>query len=348
MSKKVLVIDDSALMRRKLRMLLEEDKDYEVRTARDGQDGLETAIDWRPDVITLDINMPKMDGLTCLSLIMEQAPCPVVMVSSLTAKGALATFEALELGAVDYVPKPGGTVSVNLEKAEKEIKQKVAGALRARIAAKPISELTEAKRKVEEKRTVLKTSQKIQVVVIGVSTGGPNTIEQILSPLPKNFKVPILIAQHMPEKFTGVFAKRLDKVCNITINHVDKPMELKPGNAYIAKGDADMVLTKRLNKITATSMPPNGDLWHPSIERLVNSVGDYYDAQTIVAVMLTGMGGDGANAMSQLHHKGSLTIAESETTSVVFGMPRELIERDGATTVLPNFEIASQLIEWVS
>jgi len=356
--KKILVIDDSALMRKQLRQILES-ANYAVEIARNGEEGLEKIKLSTPDAVTLDINMPVMDGLTCLSHIMTDMPVPVVMVSSLTEKGALATFEALEMGAIDYVAKPGGTVSLNIADIEKELLLKVKAALRSRIgktlglkqrlklqhekiiAAPPI------KRTARRRAATTKTIEE-GIVIIGVSTGGPSTLEEVIAKLPVDFPWPVLVAQHMPAKFTKVFAERLNKVCAINVQELDRATALLPGTVLIARGDADMKLIRRRDKVLATSIPSRSEFtWHPSVELMAQSVGDFYEEDSIICVQLTGMGDDGAKTMKELNNKGARTIAESEKTAVVFGMPKVLIDLGGADEILDNSAIAQQLIDWV-
>ncbi|WP_404375818.1 chemotaxis-specific protein-glutamate methyltransferase CheB [Vreelandella aquamarina] len=354
---KVLIVDDSALMRRQLTQMLESAGDIVTEVARDGQDALECLDTFDPDVITLDINMPVMDGLTCLSHIMTQAPRPVIMVSSLTEKGALATFEALELGAFDYVNKPGGTVSLNLRDVEQELQAKVRAA-----ASQRQSIVTKVKKRqrhdVSEQpatRRPLRSSlrsrlgSRYKLVVIGVSTGGPSTLERVLSELPEDFPCPIVVAQHMPGHFTKPFAERLDRQCALNVREVRGPMLLEPGHAYIARGDADARIVKRAGNVRMISVPASDShLWHPSISRLVESARSVYRDSELICVQLTGMGDDGADEMAQAFQGGAYTIAESEESAVVFGMPRALIEQQGASVVLPHEAIAEQLDKWVS
>lgn len=350
MAKKVLIVDDSALMRKHLSQILLSTAGFEVETARNGKEGLEKIKTFKPDVVTLDINMPVMDGLVCLSHIMTEMPCPVVMVSSLTEKGALATFEALEMGAVDFVTKPGGTVSLNIHDVEKELIAKVKAASRVRINnSKPGSKKhTIATPRAKIKKVSTQLAFDGRLIVIGVSTGGPSTLENILTSLPADFSVPILIAQHMPGRFTQVFAQRLNKLCAVTVSEVDRAVELLPANIYIAKGDADVKIIKRANRIMATSMPVNKKyLWHPSVELMVDSVAAILEPKKVICVQLTGMGNDGAKPMAEISNRGARTIAESESSAVVFGMPKELIALNGADKILPAKQIARQLIGWV-
>ena len=355
---RVLVVDDSALMRKYLRQILE-GAGHEVETARNGEEALEKVADFDPAVVTLDINMPVMDGITCLSLIMQQSPRPVVMVSSLTEKGALATFEALELGAVDYVAKPGGTVSLNIRDVTDELLDKVSAAMRVRTGKsrnlrerlrvqREKVQATSARNKSTRPSSRTTKSASVELVMVGVSTGGPGTVEEIVTGLPGDFSAPLVIAQHMPGKFTRVFAERLNKCAELEVVEVNRPTLLSPGQVLIARGDADVKLVRRAGKLMVSSVPVSDRyLWHPSVERLAQSVRELCNPETVICVQLTGMGNDGAKTMMELHKLGARTIAESEETAVVYGMPRELVELGGADRVLPSYEIADQLIKWV-
>ncbi len=349
---KLLIVDDSALMRRHLSMIFEAEGDFEIRFARNGKEAVEENINFEPDVITLDINMPEMDGLTALSLIMAERPVPVVMVSSLTEEGALSTFEALNLGAVDYVAKPGGTISLSIDEIRQELIAKVRAAVGARLKKAAVRGLVhrlrqERQRHVTPRFTFRRKAKEKGVVVIGVSTGGPRTLEDVLPALPADYPYPVLVAQHMPRSFTRPFAERLNKLCMMSVTEVDRPMTVEPGRIYIARGGSDMVLTRRGGRSTVISKPENPSfLWHPSVEVLGRSVLEHYNPADVIAVMLTGMGHDGADAFAEIKKRGGRTIAESEESAVVFGMPAELIKRGGATLILPAEKIANQLIAW--
>jgi len=353
--KKVLVVDDSALMRKLLTGVLAEGG-YEVRSARNGAEGVQLVIDWQPDVVTLDINMPEMDGLTALSLIMNARPTPVVMVSSLTEKGALATFEALALGAVDFIPKPGGTISLQLDDVKKQLLDKVRSASRARLGPRPAARSTPpppprprpAPPAAAPGRPARTSALLPGLVLIGVSTGGPRTLEDILPRLPANFPWPVLVAQHMPANFTDTFARRMDGLCALTVVEAATALPLQAGHIYIGRGGTDLTVTDRAGTLHAAPRPETpGVLWHPSVEVMVDSAMQHLPAAKLVGVMLTGMGNDGAQAMTRLHAAGGRTIAESADTAVVFGMPHELIERRGASMVLPCTGIAAQLRLWL-
>ncbi|MFO1368084.1 MAG: chemotaxis response regulator protein-glutamate methylesterase [Marinagarivorans sp.] len=350
---KVLIVDDSALMRRQLTQLFESEGDFTVLTARNGEMAVSENQQFEPDVITLDINMPQMDGLTALSIIMNERPVPVVMFSSLTEQGALATFEALNLGAVDYVPKPDGTISLTIDEVRDELIAKVRSAAKAKlktkmkVAARPERRLEAST--LAARITPMGELAQDELVVMGVSTGGPRTLEEVLPQLPADFPRPVLVAQHMPATFTKSFAERLDQFCPLKVVEVNTAMKLHKGHIYIAKGGADMVITRRLKTLMATPKPENPKyLWHPSVELLGQSVLEHCDPRKIIAVMLTGMGHDGADAFAEIHRRGGRTIAESEESAVVYGMPAELVARRGAQMILPAEQIANQLIKWAS
>ena len=347
---RLLIVDDSALMRKCLVSLFEQTGDFQIRIARNGAEALTELKTFKPDVITLDINMPEMDGLTCLSHIMAQHPCPVVMVSSLTTKGALATFEALALGAVDFVAKPDGTMSLSLDAIARELEIKVRSAIGSRVQRKSI--LPQTLQKEREPLSKPPPSRALGaaagVVVIGVSTGGPQTLEGILPRLPADLPWPVVLAQHMPATFTQSFAARLDRMCAMNVVEVARPTVIVPGTVYIARGDADMTLARRPDGIVASPRPAsNRYTWHPSVDALASSALEVFPAASIIGVLLTGMGNDGAASMTAIHKGGGKTIAESEKSCVVFGMPKELIQLGGASLVMDVERIATQIVQWL-
>ena len=356
---KVLVVDDSALMRKHLVTLLESEGGFQVRVARNGLEALSLLASFDPDVITLDINMPEMDGITCLSHIMVTKPKPVVMVSSLTEKGAEATLQALSLGAVDYVHKPDGTISLSIERVHRELLVKIKGASRARVrvgmglgdALRQTTRFSSRENRQERPTSYspIANAADMGLVLIGVSTGGPGTLEEILPLLPPNFPWAVLVAQHMPGSFTNVFAKRMDSVCALPVQEVSRQSPIEPGNIYVAKGDADLVVMGRGKSLLAVPVPLSQQhLWHPSVTRLVTSAMESVTADRLIGVLLTGMGDDGAAAMAELRRRGGRTIAQDEATSIVFGMPSELIRLGGAAVVLPSHAIAREITTWLS
>jgi two-component system chemotaxis response regulator CheB len=295
--------------------------------------------------------MPRVNGLDCLARIMEENPCPVVMVSSLTTEGAMATLEALELGAVDYVAKPGGTVSLNVKEVSAELVSKVRGAARARVrgARRVVASPPRAAAKVataangDRRRPA--PGRRPDLIVIGASTGGPGILGDVLGPLPASFGVPVVIAQHIPASFSASLAKRLDDVCAVRVEEVQAPRELEPGLVLIAHGGADVVISRRAGRLVARSVPIDASLrWHPSVERLVRTAMEVRAAASILAVQLTGMGDDGASAIADLFRAGGHTIAESEESAVVWGMPGEVVRRGGASEVLSAQAVAGALL----
>jgi two-component system chemotaxis response regulator CheB len=366
---KLLIVDDSALMRRQLTLIFQAERDFEIRQARNGEEAVEENRRFAPDVVTLDINMPEMDGITALSLIMSERPVPVVMVSSLTEKGALATFEALNLGAVDYVAKPGGTISLTLDQVAADLIAKVRSAAKAKVGKARMRSTAPATRRARDPAPVQGLRQRMReeresversvtpvpglasdgLLLIGVSTGGPRALEEVLPLLPSNFPWPVLVAQHMPASFTAPFAARLNGLCELEVVEASRPMPVNVGTIYIGKGGADMVLTRRGTTLTVLPKPESVEhLWHPSVELLGRSALEHVKPTEIVAVMLTGMGYDGADAFTAIKQRGGRTIAESADTAVVFGMPAELIERGGATLTLPLDKVATQVKAWAT
>ncbi|MER7006098.1 chemotaxis-specific protein-glutamate methyltransferase CheB [Dactylosporangium sp. NPDC000555] len=349
----VLVVDDSALMRKVLRQILLDAGDFEVHTARNGADALEQIGRVEPDVVTLDVNMPEMDGLTCLAEIMRERPRPVVMVSSLTEHNALVTLEALQLGAVDYVPKPGGTVSLNLADVTQELVRKVRSAAAARPSrAQGLRQRLRAQReraRIEEPPPARTRPARVELVLIGSSTGGPALLSELLPQLPASLPAPVVVAQHIPATFTAPLARRLDEVCQLRVQEVDRTTPVRPGNVYIGRGNADVVVARCPDGLVVKSVPASDEYhWRPSVDRLVASARRDCDPSRLVCVLLTGMGDDGAAEMAAVKQAGGRTIAESEETAVVWGMPGELARRGGATEVLPSHAIVGRLVEWTS
>lgn len=352
---KVLVVDDSALVRKLFGRVLTEEPGFEVAFARNGFEAIEQLEVFKPDVITLDVNMPQMNGLECLDRIMVMRPCPVVMVSAITAAGADATLDALRLGAVDFVPKPSGAVSLRIDHFAPTLLEKIRAAasaripssrrLRERVQLRAATMPTPSLRAFEANRFFAGAHASGNgLVLVGTSTGGPPALEALLVPLPETFGWPILVAQHMPASFTGTLAKRLDGICAVKVVEVSRPMLLEAGCVYIGRGDADIVVSRRAAGLFAMPAPAKPDYpWHPSTDRLVRSAMEHVAARQIVGVLMTGMGNDGAAAMTELRTGGGRTIAEAEETAVVWGMPGELVKAGGADWIVPLGRISEQL-----
>lgn len=356
----VLIADDSALMRRVLKKIIEEDdRLYVAGTARDGEDAIIKAKELKPDVISLDINMPVLDGLSALAEIMAEEICPVVMVSSLTQKGAEATFEALELGAFDYVAKPEGTVSADMSLVAREIVRKLRGAAKSNLIStlakrrqykkEPVIKPNKTQKPAASRKRLIRTGSTLthKAVAIGVSTGGPKILFEVLPNLPADLNAVVLVVQHMPETFTSSFAQRLDTYCQIPFLEAKAGMTLEPGKGYLARGGSHMVLYKKGNReivIRNTTRPAHQFL--PSVDVMMNSVCEIYGKRT-VGVLMTGMGNDGAEGMVNIKNAGGFTIAESEESAIVFGMPHEAIKRGGASIVVPYWRIAEKIVQSV-
>jgi two-component system chemotaxis response regulator CheB len=354
---RLLVVDDSPLMRRLLGEIFEAEADFTVSFARDGGEAIAALHGFKPDVVTLDIHMPGMDGIDCLDRIMVERPCPVVMVSSLTAEGAAETLRALELGAVDFIPKPAGAVSLEIETLAPRLIEKVRAAAAAKL--RPTLRLAERVRARgagagRRPRAAAPAAGPVRIavageapqglVLVGTSTGGPQALDALLGPLPADFPWPVLVAQHMPASFTGPLARRLDRLCAADVREVDSPVPLTHG-VYVARGDADLILRRQGQALVASPAPSDpAHRWHPSVDRLVRSAMAVLAPEQLVGVLMTGMGNDGAGAMAELHRAGGRTIAEAEETAVVWGMPGELVKAGGAGQVAPLERIAERLI----
>ena len=343
---KVLVVDDSAFMRRQLTAMLDADpKLTVVGFARNGEEAVAKVKELEPDVITLDINMPVMDGLTALTYIMLEHPTPTVVVSSLTHEGALATFEALELGAVDFVAKSSGTVSLDIQSLSEEIVTKVRNAAGARLhrqSARPAEPRPKGPRPLTRPASATGLAP---IVVIGVSTGGPRTLLDILPGLPADLPAPVVIVQHMPPAFTKSFAEHLDAVSPMPIKEAAQGEALLPGHGYVAPGGFHLTTVRSaLGSGAAARLQGRNDcsLFCPSVGVLFDSVAKLYGPRA-VGVLLTGMGDDGADGMVNIRRAGGITIAESEATAVIFGMPREAILRGGAEIVAASTEVSKQI-----
>ncbi|MDO6416716.1 chemotaxis-specific protein-glutamate methyltransferase CheB [Sphingomonas sp. BIUV-7] len=353
---RLLIVDDSPLMRRLLSEIFAAEADFEVAVARSGAEALAQLATFKPDVITLDIHMPGMDGLACLDRIMVERPCPVVMISSLTAEGADETLEAIALGAIDFVAKPRGPVSIEIETIAPALVEKVRAASRARMSratrlADRVRLRTSAPALGRTRTPASRGAAKPVaaggsegLVLVGTSTGGPAALDKLLGQLPADFPWPIVIAQHMPASFTGALARRLDKICALSIVEVARQTPLVAGTAYIGRGDADVLISRRAGALVALAAPSAPELhWHPSVDRLVASAMQYLAPERLIGVLMTGMGADGAQAMAKLAEKGGQTIAEAEESAIVWGMPGALVALGGADHVVPLDAIAARL-----
>lgn len=353
---KVLIVDDSALMRRYLLNGLQTEYSIEVvGIARDGEEAYTKVQQLHPDVVTLDINMPVLDGITTLQLIKEySATCAVIMVSLLTTKDALTTFEALELGAFDFIAKPNGNRMEEKEQFIEQLIEKVLTAGKSRRSRKKSTNQIKLK---NDNVKVTSRSQSSEpqtiytkIVVIGVSTGGPNTLAEILPYFPKDFPVPVIIVQHMPGHFTSSYARRLNETLPMHVVEADHRMPIHAGAIYIAPGGKHMHVEKTLGKKElrfSLSEHPKELYYKPSVDVTMLSLIKHFPAKQVVAVLLTGIGNDGAKGMVEIHKQKGFTIAESEETAVVYGMPRVAIENKGASIVLPSYKIGEAICKQI-
>ncbi|HEX4039162.1 MAG TPA: chemotaxis response regulator protein-glutamate methylesterase [Acidobacteriaceae bacterium] len=342
---KVLIVDDSALMRQLLAKILSSDDRIEViGAAADPFVARDKVKALNPDVLTLDIEMPRMDGLTFLEKLMRAHPLPVVMISSLTDKGADTTLRALSLGAVDYVSKPKLDVrDGTIEQAEGIIaKVKAAAQARIRRNREPAADTTP-----EPTSRPFQFSATHKVVAIGASTGGTEALKEVLAPLPADFPG-IVMVQHMPEAFTGAFAKRLDSLCRIHVEEARDGDRILPGSALLAPGGHQMAIVRRGAEYAVRVYRGERVNRHlPSVDVLFNSCAQQL-GKNAFGVLLTGMGADGAQGLLKMKQALAHTIAQDEATSVVFGMPKEAIRLGGVDEVLPLDRIGPSLVEMLT
>jgi two-component system chemotaxis response regulator CheB len=341
----VIALDDSALMRRLLREIIDAQPDMRlVATAADAYAARDAIKHFNPHVLTLDIELPKMSGLDFLDKLMRLRPMPVLMISSLTARGSEATLRALELGAVDFVAKPLLGIESGVQALADEIVDKiriVAAAHVRRLHLRAAPAAFQADVALPRRRQNLMSTEK--VVVIGASTGGTEALATILEALPADGPA-VLIAQHMPPVFTRTFAERLDRTCRMVVREAVDGERVLPGHAYIAPGDAHLLLARRgSNYVTALSDAPPVNRHRPSVDVLFRSAANVAGGNAI-GVILTGMGSDGAIGLAEMRSAGAYTIAQDEATCVVFGMPKSAISAGGVTQIAPITSIATAMM----
>ncbi len=338
----VLVVDDSAYMRKVVSNLLESDENIVViGTARDGLDALEKIKSLKPDVVTLDVEMPRLDGLSALQRIMKECPTPVIMLSSLTQDGSETTVKALTLGAIDFVGKPSGTISLDIHKVQEELVAKVRVASRAVVTNFRSSILPVLQKPVSFSPVLPSGLTPNRLVVIGSSTGGPNALQQVVPRLPGNLSAAVLIVQHMPPGFTKSLANRLNDTSQLEVCEAQEGDELLSGKAYVAPGGYHMIL--RSKTLLGLNQNPPVHSVRPAVDVTLESAVDFYGSR-IVAVILTGMGFDGSRGAASVKQAGGKTIAQNEATCVVYGMPRVVVEMGKADRILPIHNIADEIV----
>lgn len=340
---RVLVVDDSALMRKLIPLILERDPDIEVvGTAMDGHFALRKIDELRPDVVTLDLEMPRMDGIETLRMIMRSAPIPVIVFSTHSKEGAYATFKALALGAIDFVAKPQDAAAGHLDGVAYQLIEKIKVAKRA-SGHKAIPRV-EAEVVPPRKKSPHAAAPPNRIIAIGISTGGPNALQYLLTQIPGDIPATFVVVQHMPEGFTDMFARRLDECCALEVQEAKSGDLLISGRVLICPGNRH-IMVRRMPRgemvVLSDTAPINGH--RPSVDVLFHSVAQEFGL-TAVGILMTGMGEDGAEGLGAIKAAGGATIAQSEDTCVVPGMPRAAILRGYASRIVPLDGMPAYLI----
>jgi two-component system chemotaxis response regulator CheB len=340
---RVLVVDDSALMRKLIPQILARDSEIEVvGTAMDGEFGLKKIEELRPDAVTLDLEMPRMDGMETLRQITRRFRVPVIVVSALTTEGASATFKALAMGAFDFVAKPRDAASAHMDEIATDLIAKIKVAARSKI--RPAPQTPALLDRPRPNKPALRTRREpTKVVAIGISTGGPNALQYLLAQLPGDFPGTIVVVQHMPEGFTEMFSRRLDESCAIDVKEAQSGDLLIAGRALICPGDRHIKVRRMpLGNTVVLSDEPRMNGHRPSVDILFRSVAMEFGSRAL-GILMTGMGDDGAHGLGLIKDAGGLTIAQSEDSCTVFGMPKAAIERGHAMRVVPLDMLANTL-----
>ena len=353
---RVLVVDDSAFMRKVIADILKDNNEIEVLdTARNGEEAIEKANKLKPDIITLDIEMPIMDGLTALPSLLKITPTPkVIVVSSLTYEGAEATIKALDLGALDFVTKPSATAyKFNIDDVKQQLIEKINDIAHSKIKLYPMiaadrrepikKEIPEIRKKTESSIKGLK-----YIIAIGTSTGGPRALQDVIPLLPENLPAAVLIVQHMPPGFTKSLAARLDALSAINVKEAEEGDVLRNGWAYIAPGDFHMIINREGGdgySISVNKKPPMSG-HRPSVNPMMESVAESGHKE-VIAVMMTGMGADGSESILKIKKAGGKTIAQNEDTCVVYGMPKAAVSIGAIDKIVPLQDIAKEILKYM-
>ena len=358
---RIIVVDDSAFMRKALTMMLESDPAIKViATARDGEEGVEKVRHLKPDLVTMDIEMPRMDGLAALRQIMATTPVPVMMISSLTTDGARATLDALEMGAVDFIPKGLSYVSLDIVKIKDELLAKIKNIVQRKSllmsrfrlersgapAAVPAVQQWPALPPRGAARARHRRNHPIGLIAIGSSTGGPLALQQVIPRLPRNFPVGILVAQHMPPMFTASLAERLNQMSAVSVREATDGEPVEPGTVLIAPGGKHLTVKKYAARPrAAVSARPVETVYHPCIDVTMRSVAAAY-GRMAMGVILTGMGTNGVVGLGEIKSQGGIVIAQNAETCVVYGMPKAAIEAGLADIIVPIATVTDEIVSF--
>lgn len=356
---RVLVVDDSALMRTVISDIINESPEMEVvGRARDGQDAVLQVARIKPDVVTLDVEMPVMDGLTALEHIMKESPLPVIMLSSLTKKGTEQTLRALQNGAVDFIAKPSSQNPRDMKNIADELKRKIQIAAGARKKLQNLYRGVEISKnatpvQINLKKKTLNTTEPLKkLVLIGTSTGGPKALHQVIPGLASNLGAGVLVVQHMPSGFTRSLAERLDGISSLYVKEAEDGEKVCPGCVYIAPGDHHLTVVRQVNKgqdalyISLNQQAPRAG-HRPSVDVMLESAAQSFWAPA-VCVIMTGMGSDGAAGLARIKERGGITIAEDQSTCIVYGMPKAAAETGKVDRIVPLNAIGAEITKAVN
>jgi two-component system chemotaxis response regulator CheB len=370
MKLKVLVVDDSGFFQRRVSEIINADPRLEViATASNGQEGVDKALALKPDVITMDYEMPVMDGVTAVRNIMSQCPTPILMFSSLTYEGARITLDALEAGAVDFLSKQFDAIAASEAKLHKILTDRICDVAAAGKKKAPISsgapsikktptinaadllKKRNARSESSQSAATIKTDTKsvhhVEVVIIGTSTGGPAALQTIFKQMPANFSKPIVIVQHMPGSFTKAFAERLNRISALTVSEAQQGDKLKPGHVYVAPGGMQLMIDRRNGGSIHIHESDERISYRPSVDIALASAAKHF-GRNALAIILTGMGSDGKEGADLLKQAGGTIWAQDETSCVIFGMPMAVIKADLVESILPLDDIGPKIVEEAS
>lgn len=338
---KVLIVDDSAFMRMVLKDIIDKQPNMKVvGLARDGLEAIEKATNLNPDVITLDVEMPKLNGLEALKIIMKKAPSRVLMVSSLTSEGASITIESLENGAVDFIQKPAGSTSWTFRQVQDELIKKINESSNISLDTLKIKKSD----KIKVRKPLISSGDKI--LLIASSTGGPRSLDQVIPKLPGELNVPVLVIQHMPPGFTKSLADRMNRISDLTVKEAEEGDILQKNYVYVAPGNYHLGLKKTNSEKIQIFLDSSDKINNvrPAADYTFDQAAEIFNSNC-VGVILTGMGRDGAKGAFKIKHYGGKIIAESKETCVVYGMPKAVVEDGYADHILPNYKIAEKIVE---